>query len=218
MPPQDPRLRQPPFPTPVAPLPRSPGQTLESTPYDFIMNSTKGKRGSGLNLKGGPKLLYIAGGGAALVVILFLVMALGGGKSADSAYVQLAQQQQEIGRVAGLDYDQLQDDSVKNFTINTLLSMQTAQATFTTYLNSHGAKVSTKQLAAGMNSRNDAQLAAAQTNGGLDPAVHDLLVSLLTTYEQSIRTTYQSAHNPRTKQQLQSLYNQADLLLQQSKS
>lgn len=219
MPPQDPRQQQqqPNFPTPVGPVPRAPGQQLESTPYDFIMNPnnpTPPKPG----LKGGgSKLLFIAGGGILLVVILFVVLSLSQGSSSSPLLVNVAQQQAEISRVADLHYDDLNDASTKGFVINTKLSIASGSQTYLGYLASNGVAVGEDKLALGINAETDTALDAAQANGTLDSTMRTTLQAQLERYQATLQNAYQQSSNPNTQVVLKDLFDQTSLLLEQSK-
>jgi len=218
MPPQDPRQQQPTFPIPVAPTPRAPGQSLQSTPYDFIMSANKPSTGSGgFSVKHGPKLLYIIAAGAALVVVLFIVMALANlGKGDNTQYLAIAQDQTEMTRITTQYYGQLTDEDTKGFVANTWLSLASAQTDYLDFLSRNGVKISPKALGGSMNPQSDTQLTAAQTNGGLDTTLHDLLVTELQQYQGAIQSAYKNATSGATKAELQGLFDQAHLLLQQA--
>lgn len=216
MPPQDPN--QPPIPTHVRPLPKAPAEPLQSTPYDFIINPSVKPPKKAFSLGGGTKLVYVAAGGVLLVVVLFVVLSLTNRSTNASAITSVAQQQAEIARVAALHYSDLQDPNTKNFAIATQLSLTSAQQNYLQYLSSNGASVSDKQIALGTNTQTDTALDNAKASGNLDSTVKSTLRTELAQYQQTVQTAYNASSNSRTKALLKELFDQATLLLEQSKS
>ncbi len=216
MPPQDPN-RQPNLPPPVAPTPRNPGQPVSSTPYDFIMDSNLPNK-SGPGPKKGSKLLYVAIIGIIIVVILFsIVLFTSGGSSSKAEYLTVAQEQTEMIRIADEHYGDLQDASTKAFVINTQLSLLSSQADFLKFLSSNGAGIDQKQLGGAFDAQTDTQLTAAQGNGNIDGTLKDVLVTDLTTYQQHIRAAFNATDSQAARAELQKLFDQAALLLEQAK-
>jgi hypothetical protein len=171
-----------------------------------------------LGLKGGPKLVYIAGGGVLLVIILFVALSLGGGNGSTPGLVSIAQQQAEIARVAELHYSELNDSTTKNFVINTELSVSSAQAEYLQYLTAGGVTIKDKEIAQGINTQTDTALDAAKSSGALDSTVKTNMQNALERYQQTIQTTYNATSSAKTKALLKSFFEQATMLLEQSKS
>jgi hypothetical protein len=164
------------------------------------------------------KLIFVALGGGALVIILLVVALLGGSnKGLDPSLVTIAQEQTEIARVAALQTDNLTSATTKGFALNTQLSMQTAQSGYLAFLSDNGSGINSKLLGGAQNSQTDATLASAQANGSLDSTLTSVLQDDLAQYQQAIKTAYGRTHTTLTHQELQKLYDQAGLLLQQSK-
>jgi hypothetical protein len=212
MPPQNPYQPS----SPPGPVPGGSGPQPDPSQYEFIVNpDTAPKKGPG-GLSS--KLIYVAIGGGALVIIFFVIVLLSGGnKGLDPSLVSVAQEQTEIARVAGLQSDNLTNSTTKGFALNTQLSMQTAQSDYLTFLSENGSGINSKQLGGAQNSQTDATLASAQANGSLDSTLTSTLQDDLAQYQQTIKTAYGRTHAATTHQELQKLYDQAGLLLQQSK-
>lgn len=215
MPPIDPNNPQ--IPTTVRPISRAPAESVTGTPYDFIMNPSikPPKKSSGL--KGGPKLAYIAGGGVIFVIILFVVLSLSSGGGTTPGLVSIAQQQAEIARVADLHYSEINDAATKNFVINTQLSVSSAESEYLQYLTAGGVTIKPTQIALGINTQTDAALDAAKGSGALDSTVKTTLQTALESYQQTIQTTYSNTKSAKTKTLLKSFFDQATVLLEQSK-
>jgi len=202
----------------VRPITRAPAEPLQSTPYDFIVNPSVKPPRKSLRLPGATKLVYIAGGGVLVVILLFVALSLIRGSSNNPALTSIAQQQAELARVAELHYSDVHDATTKNFVISTQLSLESAQAQYLQYLSSNGAAINEKQVSLGMNSQTDTALDSALASGTLDSTVRSTLQTQLERYQQTIRSAYNASGNANTKALLQDLFNQAALLLEQSKA
>lgn len=196
--------------------PTEAGRSLESSPYDFFMATGK-KPSRGMPNFKSSKLLFIAIGGAMLVLLLFVLLSLTSGSKATPALLRIGQEQTELVRVAGLQASQVSDPDTAGFVTNTQLVIDSNQADYLGYLADHGMKLSDKQLALGQNSQTDTALQSAQSNGTLDSTVKQILTNQLQAYRQTIQQAAGGIKNQATLHELQDLYDQASLLLQQSK-
>ena len=160
-------------------------------------------------------LVAIIGGG--ITLLLFAILLLTQRNATSPGLVSIAQQQAEIARVAQLEFPELRSSSIKNFVITTQLSVKTAQTDFLSYLSSRGTNIDEKQIALGTNSNTDTAFENAKTSGALDTTVLSTLQAQLEQYQQTLNATYASSTNPDTKALLKTYYEQADLLLEQSK-
>jgi hypothetical protein len=172
----------------------------------------------GLGLPGGTKLAFAAGGGVLVVIALFVILSFTSRGSSNPALTHVAQEQAELSRVAGLHYGDVKDPATKNFVITTQLSLASAKADYLKYLGSNGVKIDDKQVALGLNAQTDAALDSAQTSGTLDSTVRTTLQTQLQQYQQTIQSAYKASSNDQTKSLLQDFFDQAKLLLEQSKS
>ncbi len=184
-------------------------------PYHFILNPEQPKRASSFGKPAG--LLFIIGAVAVVVVLAVVILSIARGSSGSSKpYLAVAQDQAEIGRVAGLDQDQVKEDSVKNFAATTKLTMSTDSTTFATYMGRHGVKISSKQLTAGTNSATDAQLTSAISSNTLDVTLRSVLQNELKHYQADLAKAYQTSTSSSTRAVLKQLNANAQLLLTQS--
>lgn len=202
---------------PYTPSPQPSEQRPDHERYEFIMNPQQPKRGP-ISVMGNTKaLLFITGVIAVVVILLVIVFSFARGGGTDKApYIKIAQQQQEIIRVAGLQGQNLTNQDVKNFVVNTELSLASDQQTYYALLGRNKIKVSEKQLELGQNSATDTALQNAQDSSTLNEALPAELRQQLEGYQASIQQAYQAA-GPITRQVLLELYNNAALLIQQSK-
>jgi hypothetical protein len=197
-----------------------PQQPYNPTPnYDFIMSPAPPPKKSLVPLPTNSSLLQriaIAGGGLIILIIIIIVFASllkGGGNN--SALVSIAQQQNELIRIATLGTQQATDQSAKNFAQSTELSLTTEQQQLLTYLKTNGTKVSTKQLGLTKNAKTDTTLSAAQAASTFDSTFEQVMQSQLTSYAQSLKTTFGNTTGPKARQLLSNDYSAANLMLQQ---
>jgi len=203
---------------PQQPTPQPPANQTPNGQYDFIMNPEKPSRPK-MSLDGTTQKLIVGVAILAVVVIvLAVVMSLmrGGNANAD-LMTSVAQQQQEIIRVSQLQADAVSDQDTKNFVINTLLSMQSDQQTYLDLLASNGVKVSDKQLALGQNSATDTTLENAVASNSLNDAIAAELRRELQQYQGSVQQLYSVTSGQNGRAVLQNLYDNAGLLIEQSK-
>lgn len=162
-------------------------------------------------------LLFLAGAAVVVVVLLVVVFSIArGGGSSSQPFVTVAQEQVEMGRVAGLDLQQVQDTDVKNFAATTQLTMSSDSASFTTFLGKQGVKISKKQLSGGMSSTTDTQLTSAISSNTLDSTLRTILQNDLKQYQLDLAKAYKSTTNNSARSVLKQLNTNAELLLTQS--
>jgi hypothetical protein len=168
---------------------------------------------------GGPMKLLLILGGAVVLVIVIIVLAnlLSGSNPAAKSFLAVAQQQQEIARVAGLqEPDTLTGQSAKNLAITTKLSMQSDSAALTTYMQKNGMKASSKQLADTTNSATDTKLRNAENTNTLDTTLVSELQTELKAYQTALKQAYAQTSGPNGRALLVSLNKHVTLLLEQS--
>ncbi|GEM_PF-1596704 len=215
MPPQDP-FRRPNIPPPGSSVPQSPGKPVVSTPYDFIMSANTAP--PKVQKKHLPKLFAIVGAGAVLVVVAFVIMSFANRNTSAPVLLQIAQQQTEIVRVAQLNFSKLDDSKVKNFSVNTSLTLASTQAEYLKFLAANDAAVDEKVLTAGMDTKTDDTLKAAAGNGTLDSTTTTVLIDELTDYQRSLTAAYQGSQNQTARATYKAMFDEAALLIEQGKS
>jgi cytoskeletal protein RodZ len=185
--------------------------------YDFIMNQGQPKNTP--SFKGGKKPLLLIVGGLLIVLILVVVVFSFFSKNNESSkpFLAVAQEQQELVRVADLQYGAVSSQSTKNFVISTKSTMLTDNSLLMRYLAQNGAKISDKQLALGTHSTTDTALANAIATSTLDATLTKELQTELTTYKASLRQAYAATTGKNARALLEQFDKNADLLLAQSK-
>lgn len=202
---------------PQMPAPAAPPSGTPHDPYEFIMSPNQ--PGKQRLLPGGPmKLLIILGGAVILLFIIIIGASLfSGSNPAAKSFLTVAQQQQEIARVAGLQAGALRAPGAKNLATTAQLSMQSDSAALAEYMQQNGMKASSKQLSAGINSATDTKLQNAQNTNSLDATFVSELQAELMAYHSSLKKTYAQTTGKNGRALLITLDEHATLLLEQSK-
>lgn len=187
--------------------------------YDFIVNPSPPPKKSLIPLPTGSSMLQriaIVGGGLVILIIIIAIFAsLLSGGSNTAPLVSIAQQQNELIRVATLGTQQATDQSAKNFAQSTELSLTTEQQQLLGYLKDHGTKVSAKQLALTQSTKTDTELAAAQAASTFDSTFEQVMQTQLSSYAQSLKTTFAGTTGVNARKLLNADYTAANLLLKQ---
>ena len=195
-----------------------------SNPYDFIVNPAKPQRRSSLNLgvPGGPmvkRVIFVVGGGILLIMLVVIASSLlsGGSNVADMTIV--AQDQNELERVAtvatGDDENDISQQTTLNFAENSSLAIASAQQALTSFLGSNGAKLSAKTLGLRHSAQADQTLNNAASNSTFDQAFLSVMQGDLNTYATDMKTAYANSKNTAEKQLIQKDYQDAQLLITQ---
>jgi hypothetical protein len=191
-----------------------------SNPYDFIMSANKPPKAT--IVPGGSnsfimKLVLIIGGAIILVVVTVVVVnVIFGSKTNVSDLTTITETQQEIARVANQN-TQISDPTILGAAISARLTVLTQQQLLLTYLNTHGVKVSAKQLALKKDATTDRQLVQAQATSTVDITFTQILRQQLQDYATSLKTAYTNAKTTNTKERalLATDYSQTQMLLRQ---
>jgi hypothetical protein len=196
-------------------------QAPPTNQYDFIVNA--GKRGPvtilpSVNNSSLKTRLLVAGAGALVLIVLFWVfIALISSSSSSSTapLISLAQQQNEIARVSTESAQDAVLPTTQTFAITTSLSLLSEQRAFLAYLRSLGSVPASSILQATRNSKTDATLKSALSNGNYDQAYIAITQSELASYEHNLKQVFADTKVVKERQLLQVAYQQAQLLVQQ---
>jgi len=163
-----------------------PPQTNRSQPsqFDFILQDPQ-KSGGRFKLRK-PAFILIG-----LIVILFLIVilnaVLGSKRSGNGAQIlDLAQQDQEIIRVIGLNPNNFTDPNDRALSNTIVVTLTSQQAQFTSTLSKIGFKYTPDQLSGHTNSGTDNSLKTAISNNNFDNALNNYLKGALQKYQASI--------------------------------
>jgi hypothetical protein len=151
----------------------------------------------------------VAGGVLLLVVIasILAVLLSSGGSSQKETLLKAAQQQAEIIRVSKIGIDKARDPATRNLAMTTNLSMQSDQAALLS-----NAKLSTKEIALGKDTKTDVALTTAEQSNRFDEVFTETIKTKLIAYQNSLKTAYDTASGTKLKASLSDLYNHAAVL------
>lgn len=193
-----------------------PSPTNEHNPYEFFLKSEQTKSsGGGLKDSFIKKLLVIVGGLIVLCIIGVIVAQLLSPKeNSRDLYITLAQEQQEIIRVASQG-TQATSETTRGFAITTQLSIGSDQTALTKYLANRNIKISTKTLVLKQSPATDTLLTNARATNTFDSALTKTLTTDLAAYMADLQKTYKVSSNPEAKKILNDCYTHAATLLKQ---
>ena len=203
-----------------APIPIQPDQS----PYDFLLNPAPAAKPSKiagkLPLPHDPflrRIVIILGGGIGLVIVVaILASIIFGGTSASANLTTLAQQQNELIRIATAASNQAVSQTTKNLAINTQLVLTTDQEQLLAYAKKHGLSIGTKELAGTKSTDTDTQLSNALAASNYDVVFIQIVQSQLTTYQALVKQTFTAIHDNLGRQLLNNDYTAASALLAQA--
>jgi hypothetical protein len=209
------KLMPPQNPAPYTPQPPAPSQT----PYDFMLNQTPQRGKFSMKGLGGQSLkqrLLIVGGVVVILIIFAVILSsLLGGSNDTLALIAVAQDQNELARVAGEANGEAAQQATQNLGESVQLSIASAQLQLTAYMKRTGQSTSNSQLGATKNTKTDAELTAAEAASDYDVVFTQVMQAQLNKYEQDIKTAFPTA-GPKGKVILQADYDGAKLLLTQA--
>lgn len=192
----------------------------DHNPYDFIMNPAapppkRPLKIPATNTKNGFLIKIGLIVGAAIVLIIGVMIASSlftTDTSGVTTMTTLAQTQNEVIRVAAQGAAAGRDQKVKNFAVNTNLSVSTQQLRTLNYLVSKGTKLGVKQLSLKESKTTTDQLAQAKATSTFDAAFLQIMQTSLDSYSSDLQKAYQDAPNSTIKKLLKSDYEQTQLL------
>ena len=219
--PPAPQPSQPPY-APQPSVPAAPPAALPNSPqnpYDFIVNpGTIPKKSTLGSANKAVKLLLIVGGVGVLLIVVGLVTTslLPKGTSSGNL-LGIAQQQQEIVRIAVLCEQQAANEATKGFCYTTELSVNSSQSKLVSYMTDQGTKVDVKLLALKKDPATDKILDAAKASSTFDSTLKKVLVAELETYLSDVQDVYKSTKNQKLKEVLRLNFDSGKVLYDQAK-
>jgi len=162
-------------------------------------------------------LLGTAGVVALLIIFVILKGFFGGGPDL-TAFVTVAQDQQELLHLTGnIPQEQQQGLSVasQNFAATAQAAVNSSQAALIQYIANNGTKIKTKDLNRKVSSSVDNQLQAAIAASTYDQTFQQIMQAQLTTYMHDLSRAYDQTKGPKGRALLSGDYKQAQLLTTQ---
>lgn len=183
--------------------------------YDFIINKQQPKKPL-LPIGGGKSsklLLAIAGGVGLLFIVLIvgLLLSAAGDKTLDKL-TTVAITQQEIIRLTE-NNKSITDESVKNFVVNTNLTVQTDQKAVLAFLKGKKVVLEGKQLATGRDTKADNDLTQASQVGEYNTVLKNIITQKLETYQTQLQEAFNETSNSSAKKIINDSFNHNKALL-----
>lgn len=184
-------------------------------PYDFLEKQARSPRFGGASKKS----LVLFFGGIVLLLIIIAVVAsalLRGNDSAELALRSVAIRQNEIISLTSIT--EVRDNTggaVKAAVATINLSVQSDNTKLLGTLAARGIKWEEKSLASSAIAQNESQIETAVAAGTLDDTVTSILASSLSNYRDALSSAFQQTSNADIQQQLQTSYNNTELLVDQ---
>jgi hypothetical protein len=209
----DPSMPGAPSAPPPAPAPNN------GANFDFIMKNAPKPRGP---LFGGggssttKRLMVVVGGGIVLIILAIIIASVLGssGKASTKVLIDIAQEQQEIVRVAGVGVSKSQTSATKNLAMTIQYSVLSNQQATLSYLGGKGHKLKTKDLGLKQNAKTDNILTLASQNNTFDEAFKQTIFTQLNDNKSAIKSAYDSSHSKSERELLQDSYDSVALILQ----
>ena len=185
-------------------------QTSNSLPggYDFLQTPTPQKSGF-LTGNSKRKRMLIVGIGVLLLVIIASVMISvfqNANKPNTEQLLVVLQDQQEIIRIAEVGSSKAKGSDTLNYSTTVLQTVRSDQKSLLEALGKNF-KVSSKVLAAKESKKTDEQLTAAEQTNRLDETVKEVLEKHMKTYRTNLRAAYDGSSSKKTKDVLQTAFN-----------
>jgi hypothetical protein len=191
--------------------------------YDFFMNPQKPPKQSPLTrYSSGNSLavrlvVIVAIAFGVMILLSIVISALGGGNNKSNLIV-VAQDQNELIRVAGLANTSGANQSsqqTQNFAQSASLSISSDQTVLLNFMAAHVGKPNPHQLTATKDLTTDSALNNSIASSSFDSTFTSVMQKQLTNYQSALKTAYASSHSITEKQLLNNDYLNAALLLQQ---
>ncbi len=205
---------------PTVPMASGTNSHSGHNPYEFIINPATAPKKSVLSgASVAKRILMIVGLVAVVIALVGILLSLFMPKdTASTATVSLAQEQQEILRIADLGARQATDQEVKNLAVNIQFGVGTSHNQLMAYISSKGTPLTVKELGLKQNSSTDKTLEAAKATSTYDSALKKVFVGQLETYATNIQKAYEQTSNKKLKQILDSIFRTTKTLLDQAQT
>ncbi len=197
-----------------------PPQTPDPPPnYDFFLNPTAAPKRRLLPTPTSFKQRLLVTAIGAMVFIILVIVLLStvfGNHTSVTGLVTIAQEQNELIRVATEGFTNASQQTAKDLAINVELSVTTDQQELLAYLKTVGKTPSTKTLAAAYNANTDSQLNAAQVASNYDLTLSQIFKNELSTYSQTLQQTFASTTLTSQRKLISQDYSAANILIKQA--
>lgn len=184
--------------------------------YDFILNPNNGKSKKDLFafLKTGNKLVLTIFVGVILIIVFgLLALILNSGPSNTEKLLSVAQQQQELIRVADRGTKDARGTRALNLATTVKLNLSSDQTPLVAALKAEGMKVNSAELNAGRDASTDQKLTNALQNNRFDEVFVEHIQAELLDYQAALNEAYKTTRNQKLKETLKTQYDNATILI-----
>ena len=202
--------------TPSPYPPMTPPSHSGHNPYEFIIAPTpKPKRGLFGNSPNSAKkyLLKVAAIGILVIILGSIVASLLPNSIPTQSLTDIAQQQQELMRVANQGEARATGETARGLAYTIDLSIGTNQTQLLGYLAKHGTKLSTKTLSLKHSLTTDTTLSASLASSTYDSTFENIIATQLQDYLTSLQQTYNTTTKPDLRQILSTSFSAGTKLL-----
>lgn len=166
------------------------------------------------------RILIVIIGAVILAIVAAIVSGIlsSGGDQTIKDVTKLAQQQNELIRIADIGLKKAKGSEAQNLALTTKYSITSDQKQTLSYLSTQRHKVSSGTLKAGQNAQTDNTLTVAAQNNNFDETFIKTIGAMLISYKSSVTQTYNDATaRPNAKKLMTTLYTNINTLSKQVK-
>lgn len=208
----------PPPAAPTSPAP-NPSNAAPHNPYEFILNPEKKHHAAPASDSVMKRVLIIVGFLVVLAIIAAVAVKLLAPKDTSTQQIAtIAQDQQEIVRVATYVASHAKSTELVNFAVNTELSVGTNQKAAIDYATTRGVKLDDKTLALKTDATTDKTFSSALSSNTFDATAAQTLNTQLSTYQLNLKKAYAASSGKKARAILQASYDASVLLAAQGAS
>lgn len=161
------------------------------------------------------RIIFVSTIGLTLLILFgVLFSALLSTPSTKEQYLEIAQRQQEIIRIAEEGQDISRNREVSSIAVTTKSTISSSQLRTIQAIEQDGEKASKSELEARESSQTTSRLNTARQANRFDQVFIEILVQEISAYQQALERTYDRSNSQSARTMLQEMYENAAILLQ----
>lgn len=186
--------------------------------YDFIMKPNTPKKsgnpfGAGSSKQSRIMVVIIGIVGFILLSMIASYILTRASKQTTARMVSIAQEQQELMRIADIGTSKARTSAAKDFAVNVRLSIDTSQKEILALLKKRGHKLNIQLLSKKKNAKTDQLLNEAFLTNRFDDTFSETVRGQLLAYRQRLQETYKGSTNKTEKEVLAKNFKDVSILL-----
>lgn len=161
------------------------------------------------------RIIFVSTIGLTVLIVfgVFFSMLLSS-PSAKEQYLEIAQRQQEIIRIAEEGQDISRNREVSSIAVTTKSTISSSQLRTIQAIEQDGEKVSKNELGGRESNQTTSRLNTARQANRFDQVFIEILIQEIIEYQQALERTYDRSNSQSARTMLQEMYENANLLLQ----